>query len=111
MDTHPMLLSQARVETTMSRRYLSQLCKHFQHKLPVTLTETDGRIEFPPGICTLNADADTLLLRVEASDEAGLARLEEVVARHLERFAFREKPEVSWRRPHREETDAGQPRG
>lgn len=92
------LVSEARVETTMSRRYLAQLCKHFQHKLPVSLTEVDGRIEFPAGVCKLNADADALFLRVEANDEAGLARLEEVVASHLERFAFRDKPEVCWQR-------------
>lgn len=94
-----MLVSEARVETEMSRRYLAQLCKHFQHKLPVILTEANGRIEFPAGICTLNADSGNLFLRVEASDEAALAKLEEVVASHLERFAFREKPEVHWRRP------------
>jgi hypothetical protein len=37
-------------------------------------------------------------MRVIASDEAALAKLEDVVARHLERFAFREKPEVRWTR-------------
>lgn len=98
MSMDAMLVSEARVETAMSRRYLAQLCKHFQHKLPVSLTEADGRIEFPAGVCTLNAEADALVLRVTASDEAGLVSLEEVVARHLERFAFREKPEVGWRR-------------
>ena len=93
-----MLVSEARVETAMSRRYLAQLCKHFQHKLPVRLTEADGRIEFAAGVCTLNADNNSLLLRVTASDDAALSRLEEVVARHLERFAFHDKPEVRWQR-------------
>ena len=93
--------SAARVATDVPRRYLGQLCKHFQHRLPVELTETQGRIEFPMGICTLDAQAEpgTLLMLATASDEAALTRLEEVVGRHLERFAFREPLTVQWRRP------------
>jgi hypothetical protein len=98
--TPAMLSSEARVPTAVPRRYLAQLCKHFQHKLPVTLDEGHGRIEFPAGSCELDAAADAgiLLMRVVASDEAALAKLEDVVARHLERFAFREEPEVRWTR-------------
>lgn len=92
------LVSEARVATEVPRRYLGQLCKHFQHKLPVALSETQGRLEFPMGVCTLDAQAApaTLLMRVTAEDEAALARLEDVVARHLERFAFREQLTVPW---------------
>ena len=92
----PVLSSEARVPTAAPRRYLGQLCKHFEHKLPVALGEAQGRIEFPAGTCTLDAEAETLVLRVTASDEVALASLEDVVARHLERFAFRDKPEVRW---------------
>lgn len=92
----PMLSSEARVSTASPRRYLGQLCKHFEHKLPVTLAEDHGRIEFPAGVCLLDADAEALVMRVTAGDEAALARLEDVVARHLQRFAFRDTPEVSW---------------
>jgi hypothetical protein len=92
--------SEARVPTAVPRRYLAQLCEHFQHKLPVTFDERQGRIEFAAGRCELDAaaSAGTLLMRVVASDEAALARLEGIVARHLERFAFREQPEVRWAR-------------
>jgi hypothetical protein len=98
--TPAMPASEARVPTAVPRRYLAQLCKHFQHKLRVTLDEGHGRIAFPAGLCELDAAADAgiLILRVTASDEAALARLEDVVARHLERFAFREAPEVRWTR-------------
>ena len=92
------VVSEARVATDVARRYLGQLCKHFQHRLPVELTETQGRIDFPMGVCTLDAEAAsaTLLMRATAADEAALATLEEVVARHLERFAFREPLTVQW---------------
>ncbi len=98
MDAHPTLSSEARVPTAAPRRYLGQLCKHFQHKLPVTLAEDHGRIEFPTGVCQLDAEAEALVMRVTADDEAALASLEDVIARHLERFAFRDKPEIRWAR-------------
>ncbi|HVY16385.1 MAG TPA: DUF2218 domain-containing protein [Rhodopila sp.] len=94
------LTSEARVPTNMPRRYLGQLCKHFQHKLPVTLDEWRGRIEFPAGACELDAAAvgGTLLMRVTAQDQDALARLEDVVGRHFERFAFRDELKVQWTR-------------
>jgi uncharacterized protein len=98
MDTRPNLSSEARVSTPMPSRYLAQLCKHFGHKLPVTLAEDHGRIEFSGGTCALEAGDGTLVMRLTAGDEAALERLEDVVARHLLRFAFREKPEVHWTR-------------
>lgn len=98
MDEQPDPSSEARVRTAVPRRYLAQLCKHFEHKLPVTLAEDRGRIAFSGGVCTLEAGDGTLIMRLSAGDEAALARLEDVVARHLLRFAFREKPEVHWTR-------------
>ena len=88
--------SQASVATDAPFRYMSQLCKHFQHKLPVTLEVNQGSIAFPAGVCTLRSEADHLVMQVNAADAEGLARLEDVVARHLLRFAFREPPEIVW---------------
>lgn len=50
------------------------------------------------GVCTLDAEAapGTLLMRASAADETALATLQEVVGRHLERFAFREALAVQW---------------
>ncbi|HWL71072.1 MAG TPA: DUF2218 domain-containing protein [Geminicoccus sp.] len=95
-----MLSSEARVPTAVPSRYLQQLCKHFQHKLPAEFDPRHGRVAFPAGQCELAAlaEAGILHLRVTARDEKGLARLEDVVGRHLERFAFREKPEIHWTR-------------
>jgi uncharacterized protein len=93
-----MAASEARVATTMAARYLGQLCKHFAHRLPVSQAEREGRIEFPVGVCRLEAAGDTLILSAEAPDAESLARLEEVVARHLERFAFRDRPAIDWHR-------------
>jgi hypothetical protein len=91
-----MLSAVAEVRTEMAARYLGQLCKHFQHRLPVELDADRGRIAFEAGVCTLAASPGLLTLRVEAADADALARVEDVVARHLLRFAFREPPEVMW---------------
>lgn len=99
MTATSLFASEAHVATEMSSRYLGQLCKHFQHKLPVTFEGQHGRIEISAGVCTLDAaNANSLVLRVETADEAALAGLQDVVARHLERFAFRDKPAIVWTR-------------
>ena len=93
-----MISSETAIQTPAAKRYLSQLCKHFAHRIPASATDDAGRIEFPAGLCLLQAAADRLTLRVEAEDEAGLSQVEETVVRHLERFAFRETLEIRWTR-------------
>lgn len=83
--------SEARVVMEAPRRYLSQLCKHFEHKLPVTYDGPAGEIVFSAGACRLHAGDGVLTLSLEAPDAASLAQVQDVVARHLLRFAFREE--------------------
>jgi uncharacterized protein len=92
--------SEARVLTPKAGGYVQQLCKHFGHKAPVSFDDRLGRIELPMGVCTLEAapDAGILTLRASALSGEDLARLEDVVARHLVRFAFREDLQVAWSR-------------
>ena len=49
-------ISRADVTTKEGRKYLVQLCKHFQHKRPATWGDDRGRIEFGSGLCELTAD-------------------------------------------------------
>lgn len=93
-----MISSEADIQTPAARRYLTQLCKHFAHRIPASATDDAGRIEFPAGLCLLQATVERLTLRAEAKDEAGLSQVEETVTRHLERFAFRETLEIRWTR-------------
>ena len=85
--------AEARWETALSARYMAQLCKHFAHRLRVTLQERDGRIEFEGGACDLWAEPEALRMRLTATDEEHLVRLQGVVTRHLQRFAFRDMTE------------------
>ncbi len=88
--------SVARVRTEVPKRYMTQLCKHFDHRLDVTLEEERGRIAFESGLCLLRAEPGELVMQVQAPDEVQRRRTEDVVARHLLRFAFREPPEIVW---------------
>jgi len=85
--------AETRWETALSARYMAQLCKHFAHRLRVTLQERDGRIEFEGGACDLWAEPEALRMRLTATDEEQLVRLQGVVTRHLQRFAFRDMTE------------------
>ena len=80
----------------LAARYMLQLCKHFEHRRPVTYTDTDGSIGFESGTCTLHAGDGTLTLSLAAPDEPARERLQDVVARHLLRFAFRDPPDIAW---------------
>ena len=82
----------ARVPTANGARYLQQLCKHWSHKLDVTLSENEGTVRFPAAVATMTADPEALTVRVEAEDEEALQRIKGVVASHLDRFAFKEAP-------------------
>ncbi len=90
--------STATINTPQAARYLAQLCKHFEHKLAVTHGDGKGRIAFTSGDCLLSAEDGVLMLKLDSPDEIGLAQLENVVERHLVRFAFREDLALSWRR-------------
>jgi hypothetical protein len=92
-----MNMSTATIETPLAARYLTQLCKHFEHKLPVTHGDGAGSIAFSASVCTLAARENVLALTAEAPDDAALAQVQDVVARHLVRFSFREPLVVNWR--------------
>jgi hypothetical protein len=94
--------SAARIPMTKASRYLQQLCKHWSHNLTVEFTPDAGKVVFPrdargadwPGDATLLllVHEDSLECRLEASAEGQLEALKGAVARHLERFAFRDAP-------------------
>ncbi len=86
----------AQVATPKAAQYLQTLCKHFGHRRPVAFDRTAGEIAFDGGTCRLAAEGETLILVVEATNPAARERLQEVLASHLLRFAFKEPMTVSW---------------
>ncbi|OYW46204.1 MAG: hypothetical protein B7Z36_05295 [Novosphingobium sp. 12-63-9] len=94
--------STAKVPTTSASRYLQQVCKHWQHNLEVTFDEAQGRIVFPrdargaswagDAVVTFVATPGTLDCTIAASEPDQLEGIKDAVARHIDRFAFREAP-------------------
>ena len=82
----------ATVPTTSASRYLQQLCKHWSHKFEVRFDTDRGDIAFPMGAIHMEAQPDVLIVSLEPSPEADVCRFKQVVADHLDRFAFREAP-------------------
>lgn len=98
----------AGVLTAHASKYLQQLCKHWQHNLAVEFTPEHGTVTFPrdargatwpaDALVTFDAGPDTLSVRIDASDDEHVEAMKGVVARHLDRFAFREAPlTFDWR--------------
>jgi hypothetical protein len=123
--------AEARIDTDRPSRYLVQLCRHighmgdpsrrFRHRPAaphvneeergdvqlsiVESSDTHAVIDFAPwGRCTMRAEPNVLTLRVDATDEENLRRLQDVLTRNLTRFGRRDRLEVAWLGP-----DAGAP--
>jgi hypothetical protein len=91
------LNASAYVATDTPARYISRLCKHFAHKIPVSFDEQQGRIELTFGIGLLQAEDAGLTLRVESNSQEDLEKLQNVMASHFERFAWQEALQLNWR--------------
>lgn len=82
--------STAHVPTPSASRYLQQLCKHWSHKFAVTFDAHTGHVPLPLGTADLAADEAALTITCQVPEGGDLTRLQQVVADHLNRFAFRE---------------------
>lgn len=97
-----MVSTTANTPTAHASKYLQQLCKHWQHNLAVEFTPEHGTVTFPKdargatwagdALVTFDAGPDALSVRIDASSDEHVEAMKGVVARHLDRFAFREAP-------------------
>ncbi len=85
-----MTKSMAIVPTAHASRYLQQLCKHWRHKFDVTFDAHSGHVPLPLGTADLAAGDMALTVTCEVAEGGDLARMQQVVADHLNRFAHRE---------------------
>ncbi len=91
------LTSVARVSLTPASKYLKQLTKHFSHKVDVEAGEDWATVRLSYGYFTLSLDGtEVLIMQTFADTDEHRKRLEHVAASHLERFAFRDPPEIVW---------------
>ena len=92
------MITRATVQTPFGERYLKKLCRHFAHKVPAALTETQGRIEFPFGPCRIDVDTEQMRFSIEVREDHEVVQAEKVVKDHLVRMANRDQPIVEWQR-------------
>ena len=91
--------SQAKVATDAAPRYAKQLLSHLGHRAQVAALEgvpDGGKLVFAYGTGTVQPAGDHILLVAEAGDEESLRHVEDVLARHLERFGARRELVVTW---------------
>jgi hypothetical protein len=124
-----MLAAEAQVKTDDPSRYLAQLCRHAQrvHRMRhrprdhggdgqpppkvehAEWSETSGMISFGWGQCTMQATPGMLTLRAEAEDGPTLQRVQNIIARDIERFGKRSQLTVSWQPAEAPSIQPGQP--
>lgn len=78
--------------TENGQKYLTQLCKHFAHKIDVEEADDRAELRFSCGTGYLQAVPAGLSIRARSPDDANLADTKSVIESHLLRFAFREEP-------------------
>ena len=97
------LTARADVPTATPERYAKQLVAHLGRKVAFSDVESDAgtgsMAEIGDARGTVVPGDGVLVLLAEAPDEAGLARVQDVLGRHLERFGQRQELVVEWVRP------------
>lgn len=91
-----MTMCEAYVTCANPVRLMTRLCRHWSHKFEVQLDEGQGSVAFPDGACEFTANAGVLHVRLQMPEDSQ-ARLQPVVAEHLQRMASDEPLEVQWR--------------
>jgi caffeoyl-CoA O-methyltransferase len=94
---HGMLHARAEVATSTPDRFARQLVSHLGHKITAQC-QSDGTavIAVGDGRCTLTTGTEMLILEATADSAQGLAHIQDVVGRHLERFGARAALQVQW---------------
>ena len=92
----------SRIPTQSASKYLQQVCKHWEHNLPVSFDASHGEVTFAKdargadwpadALVKLDSEADILVCTINASTEGQREGLKGVLERHIDRFAFREMP-------------------
>ena len=91
-----LLSARADVPTDAPERYAKQLVSHLGRRVEWTTVGDTSTAQFGDGTGRVVVGDGVLTLLAEAPDEEGLARVQDVLGRHLERFGQRNELVVSW---------------
>ena len=91
-----LLSARADVATDAPERYGKQLVAHLGRRVEWTTDGDTSSARFGDGTGRVVVGDGVLTLLAEAPDAEGLARVQDVLGRHLERFGQRNELVVSW---------------
>ena len=94
-----MPVSRTRVTSNDAPRLLRTLCNHWRHKFKLRRdSDTHAHIPFAEAAgADVDVEGDALVIRLVHDDGAGMARLQQVIESHLQRFARDETLAFDWR--------------
>jgi hypothetical protein len=90
------LSARADVVTDAPARYAKQLVSHLGHRVEFETVGDTSTARFGDGTGHVVVGDGVLTLLAEAPDAESLARVQDVLGRHLERFGQRNELAVSW---------------
>ncbi|AYC32343.1 DUF2218 domain-containing protein [Pseudomonas cavernae] len=91
-----MTVYDAYVNCANPARLMTRLCRHWGHKFTVELDEGRGAVEFPNGRCEFVSEVGLLQVSLRMPED-NQARMQQVVAEHLQRMAGDEPLVIEWR--------------
>ena len=85
------MITHGRAPTASADRYIQQLVKHWGHKFATSYADGRGKVPFSAEIrATFDAREDGIAITLVTADAESAKQMKDVIARHLDRFAFRE---------------------
>jgi hypothetical protein len=90
------LTARADVVTDAPERYAKQLVSHLGRRVEFTTAGDRSTARFGAGTGAVVVGEGVLTLLAEGPDEETLARVQDVLGRHLERFGQRNELIVTW---------------
>ncbi|MBX3099950.1 MAG: DUF2218 domain-containing protein [Salinibacterium sp.] len=92
------LNSRADVVTERPGRWAKQLVSHLSNKVSHEKTERGDELAIGDGLGVVIVESGSIVLEAHADSAEDLARVEDVLGRHLERFAEKDGLKVTWSR-------------
>jgi len=85
------MITHGRAPTASADRYIQQMVKHWGHKFATRYADGRGTVPFDAETqATFDAKHGGVAITLVTADAASAERMKEVIASHLNRFAFRE---------------------
>ncbi|MCP1469178.1 hypothetical protein J3E64_000849 [Sphingobium sp. OAS761] len=85
------MITHGRAHTASADRYIRQLVKHWGHKFATSYADGRGTVPFSAETqATFDAKDGGIAITLVTADTASAEQMKEVIASHLNRFAFRE---------------------